>query len=507
MADQIVLSWIVDVTGTTLGPAEAAAALGAVELYDNETTDPVLGQFFGVTVDSDISVVSGPSEATRTLKLNMNSENTPAAPPPFPCQPITSTPPELPYPLTRSEPLGGSFFVTNGLTVVPTTRNQTQTLATGSVIEFLSQQGVQYGIALVTETEITLSLPFTGRTGNTGAFRRVVAPATRPAIYSTSDLDSAGVPGTEPPIPPQAGAREVEIEYFDSTGAGPFDAEVELTGRRPVNVPLDAGSIDIAVITSMQVEDPGAFENSVGQITLVDLSDPVPELPFEPTTPADFLGQLTDQAQLLIERHLVYLPPSYFALAQQQASTPQLEGDFFVTTNSTRVKTSVDQTGVLAPGHIIQFASQLTLPEGSPTVKAVAEGEPWQNTAVFYVVEDVAEKNITLAEVYTGIDESFRGSNNVNSDAGTKGTIGDAVTEKQTAAFLIEPSPASEPTEDQLSQPLAQFVEPETAAPPLDPPLAPATIPTPTFLSDLFTQTLQLALAGVPIDPQEITFI
>lgn len=505
MADQIVLRWTVDVSGTLLGPIEAAAALGAVPLYDNVRTDPVLGQFFGLTVASDISVPTSPTEATRTLKLNMNSENTPEAPPPFPCEPITAVPPKLPYPLTRSVPLGGSFFVSNGLAVVPTTRNQTQTLSPTDVIEFLVQQGVQYTILTVTETEITLTALFTGKTANTGAFQRVPAPATRPAIYSTSDLDSAGVPGTVPPIPPQAGTHEAEIEYFDSTGAGPFDAEVELTGRRPAAIELDAGSIDIAVITNIEIEDHGDFENSVGQITLVELSDDLPGLPFEPTTPDEFKGQLTDEAQLLIDRHLVYLPPSYFALAQQQTSTPQLDGDFFVTTGSRRVKTSGEHD--LDPGDVIQFASQLTLPQASPTVKALAEGEPWRSTAVFYVVKDVADKNITLEEPYTGIDESFRGSNNVNSDAGTKGTIGDAVTEKRTAAFLIVPQSATPPTEDQLSQPLAQFVEPETAAPPLPPPLPPATIPTPTFLSDLFTQTLQLALAGVPIAPQEITFI
>ena len=494
MADQIVLSWIVDVSGTPLGPTAAAVALGAVPLYDNVRTDPVLGQLFGLTVASDVSAATSSTEATRTLTLNMNLANAPGAPPPFPCQPVTSTPPELPYPLTRSSPLGGSFFVTNGVAAVPATRNQTQTLSPTDIIEFLSQQGVQYTILTVTETTITLTAVFTGRTTNTGAFQRVPAPATRLAVYSTSDLDTNAVAETVPPIVPGPGGHDVEIEYFDSTGAGPFDMEIELTGKRPAAGTLEVGSIDVAVITAMQVEDPGAFTNSIGQITLVELSDALPELPFEPTQD-EFRGSLTDEAQLLIDRHLVYLPPSYHALAQQQASTPQLDGDFFVTTNSTRVVTEVDQTAALAADDIIQFASQLTI------------DAPLENQQVFYVVEDVAPRSITLTEPYTGIDENFTGNNNINSDAGTKGNIGAAVSEKRTAAFLIEPSPASEPTEDQLSQPLAQFVEPETAAPPLDPPLAPATIPTPTFLSDLFTQTLQLALAGVSIDPQEITFL
>ncbi|KKN30583.1 hypothetical protein LCGC14_0832470 [marine sediment metagenome] len=360
MADQIVLSWIIDVSGTPLGPAAAAVALGAVPLYDNVRTDPVLGQLFGLTVASDVSAATSATEATRTLTLNLNLANAPGAPPPFPCQPITSTPPQLPYPLTRSSPLGGSFFVTNGIAIVPTTQSQAQTLSPTDTIEFLSQQGVQYTILTVTETEITLTAVFTGRTTNTGAFQRVPAPATRLAAFSTSDLDTNAVADTVPPIIAGVGGHDVEIEYFDSTGAGPFDMGIELTGRRPAAGTLEVGSIDVAVITEMQVENPGAFTNSIGQITLVELSDDLPELPRE-TTPDEFRGRLTDEAQLLIDRHLVYLPPSYHALAQQQASTPQLDGDFFVTTGSTRVVTEVDQTAALAAGNTIQFASQLTI--------------------------------------------------------------------------------------------------------------------------------------------------
>jgi hypothetical protein len=32
-------------------------------------------------------------------------------------------------------------------------------------------------------------------------------------------------------------------------------------------------------------------------------------------------------------------------------------------------------------------------------------------------------------------------------------------------------------------------------------------LPAPTFLSDLYTQTIQLALAGVPVTPEPIAFI
>jgi hypothetical protein len=43
MADQIVLAWTLDVAGSSIGPA-GAAALGAVPPYTDSTTDPVLDQ-------------------------------------------------------------------------------------------------------------------------------------------------------------------------------------------------------------------------------------------------------------------------------------------------------------------------------------------------------------------------------------------------------------------------------------------------------------------------------
>ena len=54
---------------------------------------------------------------------------------------------------------------------------------------------------------------------------------------------------------------------------------------------------------------------------------------------------------------------------------------------------------------------------------------------------------------------------------------------------------------------LAQLVNPGIAVPPPNPPLVPTTmLPTPTLLSGFFTQTLQLALAGVPVVPAPIAF-
>lgn len=67
MSNQVVLAWDVDTTNSTFGPAQAATALDAVELYQSEGADPVLGQLFGLTVVSDVSAATGPATATRTL--------------------------------------------------------------------------------------------------------------------------------------------------------------------------------------------------------------------------------------------------------------------------------------------------------------------------------------------------------------------------------------------------------------------------------------------------------
>jgi len=381
MPSQIVLAWTVDVTNSPYGPTQAAAALSAVPLYDNVGTDPVLGQFFGLNVDSDVTTPSG-TTVTRMLTLNMAGAG---APPPFPCQPDTSTPPTLPYELRKAVTLPGSFFVANGLFGVATTATQIPNLQSGDLIQFLSQPGVFYEVATVLgATQIVLTAAYSGITSNTTAFKTVATPVTNVAVYSTSPFDTNGV-ATTPAIPAGNGARSVELIYHDSTGAGPFTATVGLTGKRPAAVPLAVGSIDIAVIDNFILTGTGVFGNSAGQITLAELSEPLPMVQANATA-LDFLVALTDEAQLLIDRPLVYLPQSYFAVAQQNLS------------------------------------------------------------------------------------ETF-------------GT----------------------PSNDELSGPLGEFVALEVAAPPPNPPLDPSTIPAPTFLSGLFTKTLQLALA-VPVTPQPITF-
>ena len=499
MADQIVLSWVVDVTGTSFGPTQAAVALVSVPLYNNPITDPVLGQMFGLTVASDVSAALGPSTAGRTLTLNMTSiPGAPFAPPPFPCRPRTTTPPVLPYPLRRAVTLPGSFFLITGLLGAETSKTQVPSLSIGDKVQFLAQEGVFYEITAVNATAIGFTPAYTGVAGNSEGFKEVAAPVAfdRLAVFSTSDLDTIGV-ATVPPIPAGSGARTVELVYNDSTGAGPFLAVADLTGRRPATFTFDVvPGIDIAEIVQFAVSSTGAFANSVGEITLVSLSDALPAIPPN-ATPGTGIGAgqgdrtffaLTDAAQLLIDRHLVYMPPSYFALAQQGTSAPQLAGDFIVTTNSTNVPTTEDQTGVLAPGSIIRFAEQQYIP---------------------YTVSTVTPKIVILTTAFTGIDNNNTGTNKVgtNADAGTQGNIGTEIIKKRTGAFLVDPSPAAPPSNDQLSGPLAQFVALETAGPPPFPPGAPATVPVPTFLSGLFTRQLQLALAGVPVVPQPITFV
>lgn len=490
MADQIVLAWKVLVAGTSIGPAAADTKLAAVPLYEDPTTDPVLGQMFGLTVASDVTTHDATS-ATRTLTLNMTSAvGAPLAPPPFPCNPTTSTPPTLSYPLRRKVTLAGSFLTTNGSATVVTSANQTPALSPGNTVEFESQIGVYYVVAPlgVAPAAITLTSPYTGVTADGGSVNVAAAPATIAAIYSTSPLDTAGT-ATVPPIPPGSGARTVSLTYRDSTGAGPFTVIVPMQGKRPALVALAPGSADIELIVDMHVASTGGFGNSVGQITLCELSAAPPAIP--PTATQAQFQQLTDRAQLLITRPLAYLPPSYFALAQQGASSPQLAGDFFVTTGSADVPTSVDQTGALAPGSVMQFASQ------------ISEDAPTGSTPVFYTVAAVTPKLVTLTEPFSGLGPLNQIQ---DGDTGSKGVKSTELLNFPSAAALYPP-PAAPPTAAQLAGPMARFVNPGTAVPPPNPPLAPqAMSPAPTTLSDLYTQTLQLALA-VPVAPQPIAFI
>ena len=479
MANRIVLSWTVSVAGSSRTPAQAVAALeqSNAPLYVSTTNDPVLGQFFGLTVENDATTPTADG-ATRTLTLNMDSAvGAPFAPPAFPCHPTTSTPPALPYPLTVAEELDGSFLVTSGSDVVSSTKSQLATLDATDVVQFSAQPGVDYAIVSVSAGGMVIAPAFTGQTDNSSAVVLVPAPVSLPtgappaAIYSSSPLDSLT----------GSGARTVSLSYTDSLGAS-ATVVVDLDGAYPVHVTLAGGTIDITIVTDMHVASVGGFGNSVGQITLSSLTEAI-------------LSEDTqDEAQLKLDLALVYLPPSYFAIAQPMASAPQLVGDFFVTTNSPNVPTSVDQTvgPALSPGDVIQFAAQEEI------------DTPFGAEQVTYEVLHVGPKTIILATPFTGFDFLHRP---VRPDEGTKSTRGDTVINLATGATLVSPSPAALPSDAALKTPLAQFVNPGIAVPPPNQPLVPATmLPAPTFLSGFFTQTLQLALAGVPVVPAAITF-
>ena len=504
MSDQIILAWTVDVTNTPIGPVEAATRLAAVDLHlpvpspGEPTTDPVLGQLLGLTVASD-TTSNDATSATRTITLNMTPPN---APPPFPCHPITSTPPVLvdPYPLVERVTLPGSFFVQPGATSIPVTATQIPSLSVNDSIQFLSQLGVFYGVASIGATLIGLSSPYTGEPGNTTAFKELPAPATVCAMYSTSELDTIGV-GTVPAIAAGPGARTVSISYVGATGSS-RTGTCSLTGKRPAAVVLEAGD-PIAKVSQISIATVGGFGNSVGQITLVELTEALPALPTDlplgtgigpAQTPIGKVGApiprtfktMTDEAQLLIGRQLFYLPPSYFSVARQMAASPMLEGDFIVTTGSTDVPTTEDQSSALTTGDFIEFVVQ---------------------PGTIYRIEDVSAKIVKLSSVFTGIDTTNTPIENAgtNTNAGTKGNLGDKLLKKRTGAKSTSLS-ISAPSNDELAVPLGQFIETQTAAPPLNPPLTPSTVPVPTFLSGLYTQAIALGLAGVPVTSATITF-
>jgi hypothetical protein len=429
MSNQIQLEWSVSVAGTPVSAAAAAAALGAVVLYQDATTDPVLGQF-GLTVASDVTApVAG--GATRTLTLNMTSvPGAPYAPPPFPCHPDAPSTPTLPYKLTRTSPLPGDFTVNTGSPAVSTSDGQGPSLTIGDTVQFSSQLGTNYTVATV--VPLTLTTPFTGDFAITKAFKVLPAASKLPALYSTSPLDDAA----------GSGARTVSVSYVDSLGAA-GTVVTTLSGKRPAPLVLAGGTVDVAVIADVHVTSTGAFGNSVGQITLSDLSAPI------------VADDSNDRAQMKIARGLAYLPPSYFALAQQGSSNPQLAGSFLVKPDSADVLTTVDQTTALAAGNTMEFVTQ---------------------PGTIYTIALVTPKSLTLTTKYS------------------------ALTEATAAATRITPTPAVQPTADQLKTLLAQFVNPGNAT------SSGAMTPAPTYLSGFFTQVISNALV-VPVTSSAVAVL
>ena len=179
MSNQLTLAYTVNVAGTSYGPAKAAAALQEVVLYDNPSNDPTLGQFLGLTVASDTTTQTT-TTATRTLVLNMTSAAgnpgvPPTAPPAFPCNPITATPPVLAD--AQLAYYGEAGLFANGDTVTGTTSGATGVVARAAdngsgagTLFFSSTTGVFVAGEVLTgapsgATAKAASLTYTGETG------------------------------------------------------------------------------------------------------------------------------------------------------------------------------------------------------------------------------------------------------------------------------------------------------------------------------------------------------
>ena len=417
------------------------------------------------------SATPGPTSttpgATRVLTLNMTAAlSAPYAPPPFPCRPTgpLEPPPGAPYAqgaMSYSE----TVLTASNTSPIVIGVSSTEGLEDGMVVTVVGALGNtaangSFTIAALTGDSFTLvdsvgngaytgggvvAIPYTLTDTTENPYTRrpqtLPAPAAVAAFYSTSDLDTDGV-ATTPAIPAGAGAQIMQLTYLDSTGAGPFTVYTKLMGKFPAMVTLAGGSVDIAEIIECLVEQTGAFDNSVGQITLCALEAPLSAIPAN-ATPADF-PDLTDAAQLTITRPLIYLPPSYFALAQQPASAPQLAGDFVVKKDSPTVLTPVSQVGVVAATHTIEFASQ---------------------PGVVYEVASVSATFVKLTTPYTGLSrpeiapaaEKSRYAQSVSTEA-------DAVV---TSACLVSPSQVAPPDSAHLLTLLSEFTLPQTTAPAL----------------------------------------
>jgi hypothetical protein len=465
MANQITLAFSVSTAATIYTPADAAAALAAVSLYADAETDPVLGQAFGLTVADDVvstggvtytgesggpfqpgeTVTDSPSGGTATVALDDDGRLF------FVAGTASGT-------FAHGDTItGGSSGATATVNVADALGGPTPTVAGATrilVLNMTSALGQPTAPPpflcrptgpLAPPPAAAPTLPYTLTETTTDRYTRqpvtANAPAAIAAFYSSSDLDTDGV-ATTPAIPAGAGAQVMALTYLDSTGAGPFTVHTSLKGKFPAVVPLAGGSIDIAKIVACFPSQTGPFKNSVGQITLSALSAAPPAIPAD-ATPDDF-AELTDAAQLTITRPLVYLPPSYFALAQQGTASPALGGDFVVKQGSSTVLTSVSQLGVVAATNVVEFASQL---------------------GTEYEVASVSATGLKLTTPYTGPSRSeIAPAAEAPYPAQSVSEEADAVL---TAARLVSPSQAAPPDDEQLLTLLAEFTVPQTTAPAL----------------------------------------
>jgi hypothetical protein len=466
MANQLTLAFSVATTNTIYTPAQAATKLAAVPLYESAGNDPVLGQAFGLTVASDEVSTGG---------VTYTGE---AGGPFLPGETVTDTPGGGTATVALDDD-GTLYFVegtasgtfAHGDTITGGTSGATATVNNAAalggptattpgatrvlILNMTAVPGVPYAPPsfpcrpvgpLLPPPDAPPTLPYVLSQTTIDRYTRlpVTKPAPAPivAFYSTNDLDTNGV-ATDPAIPAGSGAQIMALTYLDSTGAGPFTVHTNLTGKFPAVVTLHAGSVDVAEITECFISQTGAFKNSVGQITLCALAA-VPAAIRTDATPADFPG-LADTAQLTITRPLIYLPPSYFALAQQKNSAPQLAGDFLVAQGSPTVLTSVNQTGILAGGNTMEFASQ---------------------PGVQYTVASISTTGaLKLTTAYTGLSPAeIAPAAEAPHPARSVSVEADRVV---TSAVLVSPSQAAPPTSANLMTLLAEFTLPQATAPAL----------------------------------------
>jgi hypothetical protein len=226
MANQIKIAY--SATAQNVTPGELSAAMGAVPLYSSPTQDPVLGQFFGLTIFSDAMSTVG-DVVTRTIILNMDpAAGAPPAPPAF-------------------------------------------------ILNVATKDG-------------------------------------QAAVYSTVDDDALVNPTTGAP---GAGAQTVSITYLDAEGnAG--TSVVNLNGRIPVIIPIQAGTNGIVEVTAFTITATGATGNSIGQLTISVYTPPPPGTNFPPAnTPElrDFLQDLlgipkADRIGLEQKKYIEFAGPS-----------------------------------------------------------------------------------------------------------------------------------------------------------------------------------------------------
>jgi hypothetical protein len=154
------------------------------------------------------------------------------------------------------------------------------------------------------------------------------------AIFSSSAEDSPLVsvvdgcavacPVDCPPAPtirPGIGAYTVEVTYTDAEGHVGV-VVITLQGRAPVVIHIAAGTLGVAVVTSIVILTAGSLGSSVGQLTVSVLTPhgcPASTTAAVPG-PCAVCGQNPSAADLLqdqLGQALAYTPNSYYSMAMQ----------------------------------------------------------------------------------------------------------------------------------------------------------------------------------------------